>query len=128
MRNLNRRLDGLEATLAPESKPFLIWAMIDGRRMTDAEINEAFQEAIASGRASPHDKPLAISWMGDQLDARGSKLLFARNGSVRFGHQQSCRSKVETGSGAYGHTAYTPPVRGAKILSNWVRYIPFYIR
>jgi hypothetical protein len=65
MRNLNKRLDGLEATLAPESKPFLIWAMIDGRRMTDAEINEAFREAIATGRASPSDKPLAISWMGD---------------------------------------------------------------
>jgi hypothetical protein len=66
MRNLSRRLDGLETTLAPESKPFLIWAMIDGRRMTDAEINEAFQEAIATGRAGPGDKPLAISWMGDQ--------------------------------------------------------------
>ena len=39
MRNLNKRLDGLEAKLAPEGKPFLIWAMIDGRRMTDAEIN-----------------------------------------------------------------------------------------
>jgi hypothetical protein len=65
MRNLTKRLDGLEATLAPESKPFLIWAMIDGRRMTDAEINEAFQEAIATGRASPGDKPLAISWIGD---------------------------------------------------------------
>ena len=63
MRGLNRRLDGLEATLAPESKPFLIWAMIDGRRMTDAEINETFQEAIATGRASPGDKPLAISWL-----------------------------------------------------------------
>lgn len=33
--------------------------------MTDAEVNEAFQEAIASGRASPGDKPLTISWMGD---------------------------------------------------------------
>ena len=65
MRNLNKRLDGLEATLAPEGKPFMIWAMIDGRRMTDAEIDEAFQEAIASGRASPGDKPLAISWTGE---------------------------------------------------------------
>jgi hypothetical protein len=45
MRNLNKRPDGLEATLAPEGKPFLIWAMIDGRRMTDAEINQVFQEA-----------------------------------------------------------------------------------
>ena len=66
MRNLNKRLDGLEAKLAPEGKPFLIWAMIDGRRMTDAEINQVFQEAIACGRASPGDEPLAISWMGDQ--------------------------------------------------------------
>ena len=66
MRNLNKRLDGLEATFVPEGKPFLIWAMIDGRRMTDAEINDAFQEAIASGRAKPGDKPLAISWIGDQ--------------------------------------------------------------
>jgi hypothetical protein len=40
--------------------------MIDGRRMTDAEINEAFQEAIASGRANTGDGPSAISWMGDQ--------------------------------------------------------------
>jgi hypothetical protein len=63
MRNLNRRLDGLEAKLAPEGKSFLIWAMIDGRRMTDAEINQVFQEAIASGRAKPGDRPLAISWM-----------------------------------------------------------------
>jgi len=65
MRDLNRRLDGLEATLAPEGKRFMIWAMINGRRMTKAEIEAAFQEAISSGRASPGDKPLAISWMGD---------------------------------------------------------------
>jgi hypothetical protein len=65
MRNLNKRLDGLEATLAPKSKPFLIWAMIDGRRMTKAEIDAAFQKAIASGNAGPCDKPLAISWMVD---------------------------------------------------------------
>jgi hypothetical protein len=39
--------------------------MINGRRMTKAEIDAAFQEAIASGMASPDDKPLAISWMGD---------------------------------------------------------------
>ncbi|MFY9952394.1 hypothetical protein [Bradyrhizobium sp.] len=64
MRDLNKRLDGLEATLAPEGKPFMIWAMIKGRRMTKAEIDAAFQEAIASGRAGPGDKPLAISWMG----------------------------------------------------------------
>ena len=64
MRDLNRRLDGLEATLDPEGKPFMIWAMIDGRRMAKAEIDAAFQEAIASGRASPGDKPLAISWVG----------------------------------------------------------------
>jgi hypothetical protein len=63
MRNLNKRLDGLEAKLAPEGKPFLIWAMIDGRRMTDAEINQVFQDAIASGKASPGDKPLAMSWI-----------------------------------------------------------------
>jgi hypothetical protein len=63
MRDLNRRLDGLEATLAPEGKPFMIWAMIDGRRMTKAEIDAAFQEAIASERANPSDKPLAISWI-----------------------------------------------------------------
>ncbi len=62
MRDLNRRLDGLEATLTPEGKPFIIWAMINGRRMTTAEIDAAFQEAISSGKASPGDKPLAISW------------------------------------------------------------------
>jgi hypothetical protein len=44
----------------------MIWAMIDGRRMTDAEINAAFQDAIASGRANPGNKPLAISWIGDE--------------------------------------------------------------
>jgi hypothetical protein len=65
MRDLNRRLYGLETTLAPEGKPFVIWAMIDGRRMTKAEIDAAFQDAIAGGRASPGDKPLAISWMVD---------------------------------------------------------------
>ena len=65
MRDLNKRLDGLEATFAPEGRPFMIWAMIDGRRMTQAEIDAAFQEAVASGRASPGDKPLAISWMRD---------------------------------------------------------------
>jgi len=65
MRDLNRRLDGLEATLAPEGKPFMIWAMINGRRMTKAEIDAAFQEAIASGTANPGDKPLAISWKVD---------------------------------------------------------------
>jgi hypothetical protein len=63
MRDLNKRLNGLEATLAPEGKPFVIWAMIDGRRMTPAEIGAAFQDAVASGRASAGDKPLAISWM-----------------------------------------------------------------
>ena len=62
MRDLNRRLDGLEAALAPEGKPFMIWAMIDGRLMTKAEIDAAFQEAVASGRASPGAKLLAISW------------------------------------------------------------------
>jgi hypothetical protein len=56
---------GLEAKLAPEGKPFLIWAMIEGRRMTKAEIDAAFQEAIASRRASRWDKPLAISWKVD---------------------------------------------------------------
>jgi hypothetical protein len=65
MRDLNKRLDGLEATLAPAGKPFVIWAMVDGRRMRKAETDAAFQEAIASGRASPGDKPLAISWMVD---------------------------------------------------------------
>jgi hypothetical protein len=65
MRDLNRRLDGLEATLAPEGKPFMIWAMIDGRRMTKAEIDSAFQEAIASGIANPGDKPVAITWKGE---------------------------------------------------------------
>jgi hypothetical protein len=65
MRDLNRRLDGLETTLAPDGKPFMIWAMIDGRRMTKAEIDAAFQEANVSGMASPGDKPLAISWMVD---------------------------------------------------------------
>jgi hypothetical protein len=39
--------------------------MIDGRRMTTAEIDAAFQEAIVSRRANPGDKPIAISWMGD---------------------------------------------------------------
>ena len=62
MRNLNRRLDGLEATLALEGKPLMIWAMVNGRRMTKAEIDAAIQEAVGSGRASPDDKPLAISW------------------------------------------------------------------
>jgi hypothetical protein len=52
MRDLNRRLDGLEATLTPEGKPFIIWAMINGRRMTTAEIDAAFQEAISSGKAN----------------------------------------------------------------------------
>ena len=65
MRDLNRRLDGLEAALAPEGKPFVIWAMVNGRRMATAEIDAAFQEAIASGRASPSDRPLAVSWMID---------------------------------------------------------------
>ena len=62
MRDLNRRLDGLEATLALEGKPLMIWAMVNGRCMTKAEIEATFQEAIASGKASPDDKPLAISW------------------------------------------------------------------
>ncbi len=65
MRDLNRRLDGLEATLALEGKPFIIWAMIDGRRMTELELDATFQEAITSGRANPGDKPLAISWKVD---------------------------------------------------------------
>jgi hypothetical protein len=65
MRNLNNRLDGLEAALFPEGKPFVIWGMIYGRRMTKAEIDATFQEAISSGRASPGDKPLAIAWMVD---------------------------------------------------------------
>ncbi len=43
----------------------MIWAMINGRRMTTPEIDAVFQEAISSGRASPGDKPLAISWMVD---------------------------------------------------------------
>jgi hypothetical protein len=65
MRNLNKRLDGLEAKLTPEGKSFLIWVVIDGRRMTDAEINQVFQEAIASGKPNARDKPLAISWTGE---------------------------------------------------------------
>jgi hypothetical protein len=62
MRTLNKRLEGVEAAFAPEGKPVMIWAMIHGRRMTDAEIEAAFQKAIASGRASSGDKLLAISW------------------------------------------------------------------
>jgi hypothetical protein len=62
MRDLNRRLNGLEDALAPEGKSFLIWAMIGGWRMTNAEIDAAFQDAIAVGMAKPADKPLAISW------------------------------------------------------------------
>ena len=65
MRNLSKRLAGLETKLAPQGKPFMIWAMIDGGRMTEAEINEAFQEAIASGKASPGDRPVAITWNGE---------------------------------------------------------------
>ena len=63
MRDLNRRLDGLEATLALEGKPFVIWAMVNRRRMTDVEIDAAFQEAISRGRASLGAKPLAVSWL-----------------------------------------------------------------
>jgi hypothetical protein len=73
MRELNRRLDGLEAALAPEGKPFLIWAMVNGRRMTTAAIDAAFREAIASGRASPDDKPLAISWMCADSQVEGHR-------------------------------------------------------
>jgi hypothetical protein len=40
--------------------------MVNGRRMTKAEIDVANQESIANGRAGPGDKPFAISWMGDQ--------------------------------------------------------------
>ena len=65
MRNLNRRLDDLEGKFAPEGKPIVIWAMTDGRRMTKAEIDAAFLEAIANGRASPADELLAISWTSD---------------------------------------------------------------
>jgi hypothetical protein len=50
-----------EATLTAESKPLLIWAMTEDRRNTDAEINDAFQEAIASGSASPVTSPYRIS-------------------------------------------------------------------
>jgi len=62
MRDLNRRLDGLEAPAASEGKPLVIWAMVNRRRMTDVEIDAAFQEAISRGRASAGD--LAISWVG----------------------------------------------------------------
>jgi hypothetical protein len=62
---LLKRLDGLEAALAPEGRPFMIWAMINGRGLTIAEIDAAFQEAISSGRASSGDNPLAISWTVD---------------------------------------------------------------
>ena len=65
MRDLNRRLDGLEATFTAEGKPLMIWATINGRRMTKAEIEATFQDAIASETASPGDQPLAISWIGD---------------------------------------------------------------
>jgi hypothetical protein len=37
--------------------------MIGGRQMADVEIHEAFQEAIASGRARLDVKLFAISWM-----------------------------------------------------------------
>jgi hypothetical protein len=40
----------------------MIWAMIERRRMTKAEIDAAFQKAITSGKATAGDKPLAISW------------------------------------------------------------------
>jgi hypothetical protein len=60
MRNLNRQLDEPEATRAPESKPFVIWAMTERRRMTDAEIDGAFQDAIASGRGGSDDRPLVL--------------------------------------------------------------------
>jgi hypothetical protein len=42
----------------------MIWAMINGRRMIEAEIEATIQESIASGTASRSDKPLAISWTG----------------------------------------------------------------
>ena len=63
MRDLNRRLDGLEAPAASEGKPLVIWAMVNRRRMTDVEIDAAFQEAISKGRASLGDKPLAVLWL-----------------------------------------------------------------
>ena len=78
MRDLNRRLDGLEATLAFKGKPFIIWTMIDGRRMSEAEIEAAFQEGIANGRASPGDRPLKVGWttaLVTTLDSSSSILL-----------------------------------------------------
>ena len=74
MRDLNRRLDGLEATLAPEGKPFMIWAMIDGRRMTNAEIDAAFQEAVASGRAKGQPRRQAIGYLMEGRLGRGFRL------------------------------------------------------
>jgi hypothetical protein len=65
MRNLNRRVDVLEGKFAPKGKPIVIWAMTDGQRMTKSEIDAAFLEAIANGRASPADELLAISWTSD---------------------------------------------------------------
>jgi hypothetical protein len=62
MRNPNRRVDDLERKFTSDGEQIVIWAMTDGRRMTRAEIDAAFLEAIANGRASPADELLAISW------------------------------------------------------------------
>lgn len=60
MAYLRKRLEDLEAALAPRGKPIVIWAMVGDRAMTEAEINA---EIAAFSAIDPVVQCIPVRWL-----------------------------------------------------------------
>ena len=59
---LRKRIETLEASLAPRGKPIVIWAMIGNRAMTKQEIDKDIDVRKAAG-APANARFIPVRWM-----------------------------------------------------------------
>ena len=58
---LRKRIETLEASLAPRGKPIVIWAMIGNRAMTQQEIDKDIDVRKAAG-APANARFISVRW------------------------------------------------------------------
>ena len=57
---LRKRLETLEASLAPRSQPVVIWAMVGDRAMTDAELRTEIEHRQSE---NPGARFVPVGWL-----------------------------------------------------------------
>ncbi len=64
-RNLTARVEKLERAMSLEARPLVIWAMTQGRAMTEAEVEAERIAAIREGRATTASPVCAVRWLSE---------------------------------------------------------------